>query len=371
MSKSKTKSKKKTDAANPSETAEPQFRHLVPVDQPDSVHLISEALYRPFTEGGSTGVKFRITGCSIDPVPFVQMASGEYRLLNGQAVSPEHANSLGLENLDQMEEPPAVWKSSSKRERYLQNLDKIRCQERLADSADRRQWIVWCNHFHGTLAAESAEFATAVEIPFSMWGSRLVNGLDNCPPLQCELNQVETYRLAVDEEGSITDADQILMCGETKRRLSKSKLHKCHSTGQLVDPDSLTLCPIRDHQFLERTKVVCQGCYQAVDPGTITKETCESCRGLKKVSSADFLADQRLSNLIEKHAWLKESRKVKISRQPNHWLLQFQADASGRTTWRMLFERPSGVVCQVARSAGWLRGWELVPQTSWPDFVSQ
>lgn len=356
-----------SDAAENPDESSGRFRHLAPADQPDSVHEISEALYQPFMKGGSTGLKFRITGCAINPVPFVQLENGDYRVLDGQVVSSDHARSLGLDQLDQLESPPVVWNSPERRETFLQNLDRIRLQEPLAQAADGRQWIVWCHHFHGTLTADAE--ASSIQIPFSVWGSRLVKGLDQCPPYHCRLANVDTYQLAVDDEGTITDGRSIATCGESGKKLCNVKLEKCEATGHLVDPAALTLCPVQYHRFLKRLARTCHGCFQVVDPDSMHKEVCSSCRNLQKISSRDFLSDPALSNLVGAHPWLKQARRMQIAHQEQQWLLQLQTNQEGRATWRMLFDRQSGEVQQVSRSVGWLRGWENVPRISWPDFV--
>ena len=88
------------------------FRHLEPVSQPHSLHEISEALYRSFQGDDLT---FRVSGCTIDAVPFVQAADGRYFLLNGQAVSEIHAESLGLDSLEECQASPECWHDGSPR----------------------------------------------------------------------------------------------------------------------------------------------------------------------------------------------------------------------------------------------------------------
>jgi len=345
-----------------------QFRHLVPADQPESVHEISEALYRPFVQASSTELKFHIAGCAIDPVPFVQMASGEYRVLTGQAVSPDHAESMGLHKLDQMSEPPAAWASPDRREVFLQHLDRIRCQEKLAESADQQQWIVWCNHFYGSINVEAG--GASVEVPFSVWGSRLANGTEQCPSYRCPLVDVETYKLDVDDDGTITDADHILTCPETGRRLCSIHLEECQLTGQLVDPSVLVACPVLQTSFLQRKAIQCRGCYQSVNPKCISKGQCQTCRGLNKIKSLDFINDERLESLIKKQPWLKQANKVRLASQHDQWLIQCQFAAEEGKLWRILFDRHSGSAIQVSRSAGWLRGWQPIAADNWPNFLA-
>ncbi len=356
-------------SANASGEAEPssRFRHLAPKTQPNSVHEISEAIYHQFTRGGeSTELKFRLSGCLIDPVPFVQLASGEYRLLDGQDVSIQHADSLGLKQLVPLEQPPGLWTTPKNREKYCQQLDALAEKVQLAKAADGKQEIAWCHHVHGTLTAETDE--RSIEIPFSLWAARLAAGLDLCPAYHCPVIGIETYNLATDADGTITDADSIAVCTESNRRLLKIRMNECQLTGRLIDCELLMNCPIRNHWILKRLTKTCQGCFQSVDPRGLVRGRCESCRSLRKIKADDFRTNPVFAELIRQHTFLNQVQKIRLGTQQQHWLLQFQYL---KKKWRVLFDRQSLRPGRVSGRDKWFRPWQEIDPKSWPAFLKK
>ncbi len=359
-----------TESYPPTETSERAaetrevFRHLAPGAQPASLHEISDALYKPFLERGTTELKWHVSGCQIDPIPFVQLANGEFRVLNGQPVSPLHADSLGLNELTPLMEPPAVWNSPTQRQLFCRALDQLADETPLAETARGEHTLVWCHHVHGALTAEFGE--STIEIPFSLWAARLLRGFDRCPPWHCPQTGIDTYQLAVDDEGTICGRDSIHRCIETGRRYLETKLQSCHVTGQRVHPSVLTQCPVSGRFFLERLGKRCPGCGQTVDPGCLAPSPCQACRQLQKISLAGLEAGD-LARLSERHRWLRGVTRLRLATQPNHWLMQFRYL---NANWRVLFDQNSLEISQVTRRGGWLGAWQTLDRPRWPEFGS-
>ncbi len=333
------------------------FRHLAPRHQPQSVHEISDSLYAPFRD---SELSVHLSGCNIDPIPFVKAESGEYRLLNGETMSPEFAESLGLDQLDELPEPPVEWQAEETREKILEQLDALKLEIALASAADGQQWIVWCNHVHGRLTAETEE--AMVDIPFSLWGVRLVSGTELCPPYHCPFADVDTWNLAADDEGTISDANSMEICSETGKRLLRQKMETCHASGKLVDRSILMQCPVSGRFLLSQLAGQCVECHQTVEPSTLGRGRCDRCRNLQKVNRDHGF----LQELFGHFDGLQRARKFKMAEQPDSWLVQAAIDGQ---TWRMVIGKQTLSVLTVARLNGWLRGWSRVDEGDWPDFL--
>lgn len=346
------------------------YRHLSPMGQPDSVHEISDALYRPFQTqvAEDAGIHFRISGCQIDMVPFVQAEDGRYYLLNGTQVSEQHATSLGLDDLQQREAPPHECTTSVQRQSIADELERLAEQVRLADAADGRQWLVWCSHVHGVLVAEKD--SESISVPFSMWGSRLNKGLDKCPPFHCPIGDVDTYNLACDDDGTITDADSIVTCPESGRRLQKAKLETCQATGKLMDPEGLSRCPVNNHLVSQSVLKKCNGCFQQVAPNALLqKGRCFSCRNLSRlISNANTDSQRRWHEawlqLQQKFPALAIGSKVRFAEQAKEWLVHAKI---GRNSWILVVDRETLDILRAAKSGGWLKPWSEVKNLAqWP-----
>ncbi|MGI9519696.1 MAG: hypothetical protein ACR2NP_21765 [Pirellulaceae bacterium] len=350
-------SSKTSNGNSPQVAGDTKFRHLAPHGQPESVHEVSEALYKPFR---NSELGLHLSGCHIDPVAFVQTAAGDYTLLNGETVAPEYARTLGFEQLDAMEQPPVIWQTDENRETILEQLDTLKLNVPLAPANSGRQTIIWCNHVHGTLTAAAGE--SSVDIPFSLWGVRLINGVEQCPAWHCPIADIDTWTLAIDDDGTISDAGQILTCSETGKRLLRQKLEACQVSGKLYEPSVLMTCPVTGNRLLNRLAGECAECHQRVDPSVLGRGRCHSCRNLASTTLEHPFFDQ----LAERYECVARARKLRIAEQPDQWQVQWTL---GGKPWRIVFDKITLEAVSVARSRGWLRGWSRLDQQDWPAFL--
>ncbi len=358
-------SNRQTDFKNQRENPSSDFCHFAPTDQPSSLHEISDAIYHPFMESASAHIKFHISGCQFDPVPFVRMASGEYRVLNGQTVSSQHAKSLGLDRLQTLDTPPPAWLNVASRQEILEELHSLSKQEELAEKPLGPRRIIWCHHVHGVLSAESPHDST--EIMFSVWATRLLSGLDQCPPWKCPLTGTETYQLTVDDEGVIGALELLQTCPETQKRLLPQNLGCCQSTQQKVAKTALTYCPVKGHNYLKRLGTQCQTCAQRVDPACLEKKQCSTCRSLQRIKPAQINQDATLQRLFNQYPGLHDAKKLRVAEQAEQIMLQFAWQGA---QWRVLFAKHSGLITQVTCSRGWFSSWRLIPESGWPHLAT-
>ena len=340
------------------------FCHFAPADQPSSLHEISDAIYRPFTESASDVIKFHISGCQFDPVPFVQMASGEYRVLNGQSVSNQHARSLGLDRLQVLTTPPPAWLNLPSRQEILQELHSLSEREKLAENRTGPQRIIWCHHVHGVLSAEAPQDST--EIMFSVWATRLLSNLDQCPPWKCPLTGIETYQLACDDEGMIGAWELMETCPETGKRLLPNNLAFCQSTQQRVAKTALTHCPASGHDYLTRLGTPCRGCGQQVDPGCLEKHQCSTCRNLRRVKPEQVWQSTEMKKLLSCYPGLRNLKRLRLAEQTDQFMLQFPWNGA---RWRVLVNKQTGLISNMARSQGWFSPWKIVTESEWPQLT--
>ncbi len=333
------------------------FRSAFPAEQPDSVHELTDALYAPFRlQNGS----IHLSGCSIDSIPIVETSDHKYCLLNGEILSDRFAKSLGVQNIVESSEIPLVRNNAEQIASIRLELEKLADIQKLQTDSDNLVTLIWCHHVKGQVAVEFGD--STAYIAFSLWGKRLIDGLEQCPPYHCELTGSDSYRLGCDDDGTITDIESIRTCPESGRRLIINKFGKCQITNTLVDPAFLFQCPVSRRTILKRLAKQCRRCQQDVDPAAMRRRQCKACRDIKRVSPTD----PRSQRIVEAFPKLAENRRWKMGEQSDFLIIEVQDVAR---SWTILVDHQTLKPALVVGRTGWFGPWKLAEASDWPDYV--
>ncbi len=333
-----------------------ELTHVIPRDQPESVHELTAALYQPFqVDGGSV----HLAGCSIEPVPVVQTVNQNYRFLGGDELDHDLAQSLGVIKTQPCDEPPPHMQQSHVQRLISDQLDHLDRKSLLFSGGREGVTLIWCNRVQGQLMVEIGE--STETISFLLWAKRLVDGLDQCPPFHCPQTGRESYHIAADDEGTIATADSIEVCPESGRRLISTKLIPCQISNRRVDPQRLMQCSISGRQFLKRLAADCRQCRNLVDPDTVRRGKCRGCRSWQHVPSHA----SPVSEICRRWPELSQAKGFKVARTTNTVLLAFRLDGQ---KWTATFDSKDFDLHGISTFRGWFKPWVRCQKTDWPDW---
>ena len=288
--------------------------HVMPADQPTSVHQITERLFPAYTiDGGSV----HLAGCLLEDRVFLRLtfrqgdSSVEICLDDaGREVEGRLIQSLGMTETVRLQTP---------RELAGPQIGRlIECGTRLVEQRFRQLGlpelvsteVLWCKFAEGKLRFTVGE--EVAELPFSGWTRPL-----EPPPFVCPYTGRRTFHLAATDDGRIVAADQIETCDETGRRLLHDDLVTCSATGRRVVPELTTTCPVGGQRVLRREMVECGTCRQLVSPKSLEGKECGACRSLRPVHKAD----PRMARLLDEHPRLDRWKKWRISETASVYIL--------------------------------------------------
>jgi len=293
--------------------------HAAPVDQPDSVHDLSENLFNAYELDNGT---VQLAGCNLEDRPVLRLTYVEmggttifhcYVDADGNYLTPDDISSLSLEELKSLPAMPPTAQVSDLDARIQKADEQVRGDlnkrdEGLTDLSPESRpemivaTLIWCKYATGKLAFE---FGTATtEIEFSGWTSHLASGAEMPPPYTCPVTGQQSYEMLL-SDNQITVSDALSVCEETGDRVPESDLQKCAVSNKSVRSDQLEECPITESRVLRSLLRECSLCGLKVSPECVRSERCMSCRRLTNVEGDD----SRLKETFSKFPSLRSEWK--------------------------------------------------------------
>ncbi len=365
--------------------------HAQPARQPHSIHALSPGLFAQYQLDGGT---VDLAGCTIEDRPILRATtrlrfSGTelqdelweiYFNREGELVSPEEVEPLGVEDLAPIAKPPrlepgAVQEMLERSHRWAARWgEKIHEQMERGDfdpaaeessptECDQKSTqdddvpAVNTRHATDVFMADQRlpEFSTEtkaklgelndmrdVQFDVEVVGATLIwckfvqgklrftfgsRAAENSfsgwaatlspPPYHCPYSGLDTYRLSTTDDGRIVATEAIEKCQISGERVLMSELVTCSVTGERMLPKYAEACPVSGKEVKQEELVVCKLCQQGVHPAVISQETCSACRQLAIVKKDD----PRLARLLDLYPPLDRWPKWKISETHGSYIL--------------------------------------------------
>jgi hypothetical protein len=297
------------------QTASGGVVHTRPEGQPIRVGQISARLFSAYRVDAG-GV--HLAGCTLEDHPLVRVtyrtgcASGN-RLrhifvgADGEALARETVVALCLDELVPLRgRPPGVPAEELGRMVAVARQRAAAClatTEAGGPTDCILTTLVWCPFAAGKLRFTVG--TSAAELPFRGWAGALV-----APPFVCPETGASGYHLAATDDGRISVADQIAVCGESGRRVLSSDLVQCSVTGQRVLWELTETCPVSGRRALPRAMITCGSCHQRVSTAALDGgEVCTACQNLAPIP----LDDPRIRRIIERFPTLAHWRGWRLA----------------------------------------------------------
>ncbi len=243
----------------------------------------------------------KLSGCSIEPKPVLKLklkshseASEIIYFTNDGEINHDFANSLRLDEFEEIADEPTWLKAPSKRAELDQLLELA--QTKLAEDFQRvfQATVFWCKHVDGKLTIEIGEQSGFIK--FSYWAQRIVDGLDSCPPYLCEYSGKSSYQIVSDDLGNITVPQALKTCEITQKKIVESQIAACSVSGRQVAITELWTCPASGKKLLETFAKKCSKCDQSVSPEAIERGFCIVCRSLNSADPGNPTIGRILEN---------------------------------------------------------------------------
>ena len=325
----------------------PKVTHTVPADQPHSVYQIAARLFPAYTVDSGT---VRLAGCFLDDRLFVEVRlDGEpprtvYLDAAGQATAPDVVQSLGLENVRPVANPPRHCEAELTP--LLDAAERMSAGS-LSGGAVLATTAIWAKFAEGKLRFTIGE--NSVDLAFGQWARTL-----QPPPFVCPHSHRETFHLAATSDGRIVAAEAIATCQQTGRRVLDSELVACAATGQRVLAELTTVCPVTSQRVLTTVLTPCSACQQLVSPTALEQGECLACRRLASVDKDD----PRMARLLHEHPDWERWGSWRLSETANAYIL-----TAARWLKRILFvvDRQTLELRALSLGSRVFGGWEPVP----------
>lgn len=265
-----------------------EFAH--PLDQPDQVHQLTEKLYEPYeVENGTVS----LAGCLLEDIPFVRIeqtaadGSTEVRFVDqqGHEVSTTLQKDLGFDSIESSESPPSYIRPSDIH-RWLDPLASIlAAHAKSTASKITRVTLIWCKRAIGKMQIEIGN--ESAMLPFTEWAIQLARGTVKPPRFHCEESGKDSYHIVALDDGTLTVADAVQVCGASGNRALENQLVRCEETDTLCLPGHLVSCEATGNRIMESARTVCSRCGQKVGRSQIEKRLCVTCRALDQAIPFD------------------------------------------------------------------------------------
>lgn len=309
--------------------------HAAPTSQPGNVHEMTQPLFEPYTfnEGA-----IHLGGCTLEDRPLLMVSlaaegTGEsvavprqtlFLHSDGQVVADDLVDALQLKSVSPYEGRPPRMEAGTLEMHWQQAEQGVATSWPSAPLRIEALLIVWCKFAEGKIIFEFND-ATA-EVAFSGWARLLADGVLCPPPLKCAESAVESYHVAVTDDGRVTAAEAIARCSVSRRRCLAVEMEPCAITGQLALPGQMVHDPLTGSLVIASALAECGMCGQAVSPKAIRSGRCTGCRKLKPTEKSD----PRMARLLGEYPGLDVWRKWKLSETSRDYLLL------ATTLWRQL-----------------------------------
>jgi hypothetical protein len=334
--------------------------YVVPADQPNTVHEITERLFPAYTmDGGS----FHLAGCSLRDHLFLRLqirAGGRsiefYVDGQGKEADAKQVEELGmtrtvpLETTRELPEPEL---------RRLIACGMGLVAARLAEDEEPvlvSAQVICCKYARGKIRFAAGEQSTDLE--FSGW-ARLLKP----PPCICPSTGRSTFRLATTDDGRIAAADAIEVCAETGRRVLPDDLLTCWVTGRRALSHLFATCPVAGQHVLKREMMECGTCGEQVSSAVLTRGDCAACRSTEPVSRED----PRLACLLARHPGLEDWSAWRIAETESVYILQARRALLQRLL--LVADKESLEVRRLATGSRLKSGWRSVAPADYAEML--
>lgn len=276
--------------------------HLCPVDQPQRVTELSQAILGAFDVDNG---RKHLAGCTIEDRPLLRLTYVD----NGHLVplhflpdnTPVDGDTVAAIHLDNV--------IPHKRQREWGTIDDLayRWIESSKRVSERPGFLsssmVWCKYATGKVTISVGE--QSVSIPFEGWTAMLADKSLRPPPYKCPDTGIESYKLAVDDDGHLTAAEAISVCYDSGRRLLHSHLKTCPDTQLTAQHEFFEVCAATAEPVHHSAITECSVCQQSVRISQLYHQTCPTCRNLKPLRKVNPTIARILGEYPKLDSWKK------------------------------------------------------------------
>ena len=274
-----------------------RITHAVSAAGPENVAELSRRLFPAYTIDGG---RVHLAGCTLDDRLFARLEGrpGEQPAdlvvdAQGETAGSELIHWLGLEQTVPWEKPtPAAVAAVED----FQATTLPRIQRQLADQGGfhvESLTALWAKFAAGKLRFSAGP--QSVDLAFAGWARTL-----SAPPFLCPYSGLQTFHLAVTDDGRIAAFEGIARCDVSGRRTVANELVECAASKRRVLKELTERCPVSGARVLSTEMTVCAMCGQRVSPTCIVHGRCAACRNLHRVEKTD----PRVVQLLEKNPTL-------------------------------------------------------------------
>lgn len=348
--------------------------HAQPATQPASVSEITPHLFEPYrVEGG----RVQLGGCRLEDRPILKFiyrldASPErddaedrlvhlFAMPDGAAVDSELVAALGLEQLVPYSGRLPILTAeqrellSEEGQRQAAQLGQISKTAQLMSAT-----IVWCKYVVGKLTFIVGE--SKAEVNCEGWARLLAEGRLKPPPFKCPESSLESYHLAITDDGLVTVSEALATCAGSGRRGLAVQMRPSALSGKLALPEGLVRCPVSGEEVLESELVTCPMCGQSLAPSALRGNRCLACRRLSSVSKDD----PRMARALGEYPGLDHWRRWKIAETDRAYILQ----AVGLVRQLVIvLDKDSLEVLRAAEGHRLLGSWQELPQVEQQELL--
>lgn len=289
-------------------TLEDQRRvlHLSPVEQAVRVTDISDKILSAYEV--DNGQK-RLAGCTIEDRPILRVSYLDnnellhlHFLADGRPVDDELSDYLKLDHVLPHE-----------RQREWGTIDDVvyRWIETAQSQSDRNGFLVasmvWCKYAIGKVELSVEE--SSVQVGFEGWSTLLADGTLVAPPYTCPDTNIDSYHLAMDDEGHLTGVEALARCADTGQCLIATRMTTCSDTKITALDQFFEACAATGERVHHSAISDCSVCRQNVRINQLYHQMCPTCRSLKTVRKVD----PAIARILGEYPQLDQWKKWRIS----------------------------------------------------------
>jgi hypothetical protein len=160
-------------------------------------------------------------------------------------------------------------------------------------------------------------------IPFGGWAADFLALRQKPPKFQCPASGLASYQICTTDDGELTVPAALGVCAQTQRRVLRSELVTCGSTGDLIWNQCSAFSQVSGIPLRPDVAVRCDWCQRLASSPELQEGRCEDCRALHAVQQDDEALAQLIDmehQLSRFHTWQGTDLGVISVRVGRSWL---------------------------------------------------